>query len=201
MKLFSLLENQKLKLTHLNKIYFPEDGVTKGDVIKYYISMADYILPYLKGRPESLLRNPNGIHEKGFFQKDAAGNVPSYVKSKKIFSESNQKEIDYIICDNTATLAYMNNLGCIEINPWHSTIKALDKPDYLIIDIDPSSKNTFDQVIDAANIVKQVLDKAGANIILQNFRCNRHACLCSHCQKIYIRTGKRFCLHRLHDGQ
>ena len=73
----------KVKATHLNKIYFPEDGITKGDVINYYISMADYILPYLKDRPESLLRNPNGIHDKGFFQKDAGGNVPSYIKSKK----------------------------------------------------------------------------------------------------------------------
>jgi bifunctional non-homologous end joining protein LigD len=152
----------KVKATHLNKIYFPEDGITKGDVINYYISMADCILPYLKDRPESLLRNPNGIHDKGFFQKDAGGNVPSYIKSKKIFSESNQKEVDYIVCNNAATLTYVNNLGCIEINPWHSTIKALDKPDYLIIDIDPSEKNTFEQVIEAANVVKQVLDKAGA---------------------------------------
>ena len=152
----------KVKATHLNKIYFPEDGITKGDVINYYISMADCILPYLKDRPESLLRNPNGIHDKGFFQKDAVGNVPSYIKSKKIFSESNQKEVDYIVCNNAATLTYVNNLGCIEINPWHSTIKALDKPDYLIIDIDPSEKNTFEQVIEAANVVKQVLDKAGA---------------------------------------
>ncbi|HEY5407732.1 MAG TPA: DNA ligase D [Ginsengibacter sp.] len=152
----------KVKTTHLNKIYFPEDGVTKGDVINYYISMSDYILPYLKGRPQSLLRNPNGIHEQGFFHKDAAANVPSYIKSKKLFSESTNKDIDYIICDNQATLTYMNNLGCIEINPWHSTIRYLDKPDYLIIDIDPSKKNTFEQVIEAANVVKQVLDKAGA---------------------------------------
>jgi bifunctional non-homologous end joining protein LigD len=152
----------KVTVTHFNKIYFPEDGVTKGDLINYYIAMSDYILPYLKGRPESLLRNPNGIHDKGFFHKDAAGNVPSFVKNKKVFSESTNKDIDYIICDNQATLTYLNNLGCIEINPWHSTINALNKPDYLIIDIDPSDKNTFEQVIETANVVKQVLDKAGA---------------------------------------
>jgi bifunctional non-homologous end joining protein LigD len=181
----------KVKATHLNKIYFPEDRVTKGDVINYYISMAEYILPYLKGRPESLLRNPNGIHEKGFFQKDAAGNVPSYVKSKKIFSESNQKEIDYIICDNAATLTYMNNLGCIEINPWHSTIKDLDKPDYLIIDIDPSSKNTFDQVIDAANMVKQVLDKAGAASF-----CKTSGASGLH---VYVPTAKKYTYEQVKD--
>lgn len=152
----------KVKATNLNKIYFPEDGITKGDVINYYMSMSNYILPYLKGRPQSLLRNPDGIRNKGFFQKDAGENVPSFVKNKKIFSESNQKEIDYIVCDNEATLTYLNNLGCIEINPWHSTVNALDNPDYAIIDIDPSEKNTFDQVIEAANVVKQILDKAGA---------------------------------------
>ena len=160
-KIFSFGKS-KVKATNLNKIYFPEDGITKGDVINYYISMSNYILPYLKGRPESLLRNPNGIHDKDFFQKDAAENVPSFVKNKKVFSESNQKEIDYIVCDNEATLTYLNNLGCIEINPWHSTVNALDQPDYLIIDIDPSEKNTFGQVLEAANVVKQILDKAGA---------------------------------------
>ena len=69
--------------------------------------MADYILPYLKGRPESLLRNPNGIHSKGFFHKDAGENAPSFVKRQKIFSESINKEIDYIICDNKPTLTYL----------------------------------------------------------------------------------------------
>lgn len=181
----------KIKATHLNKIYFPEDGITKGDVINYYISMASYILPYLKGRPESLLRNPNGIHEQGFFQKDSAGNVPSFVKSKKIFSESNQKEIDYIICDNAATLTYMNNLGCIEINPWHSTINALDKPDYLIIDIDPSQKNTFEQVIETANVVKQVLDKAGAVSF-----CKTSGASGLH---VYVPTEKKYSYEQVKD--
>jgi len=152
----------KVKATNINKIYFPDNGVTKGDVINYYQQMADYIMPYLKGRPQSLLRMPNGINAQGFFHKDAGVDAPSFVKTKKLFSESTNKNINYIICDNKATLAYMNNLGSIEINPWHSTIGALDNPDYLIIDIDPSKENTFKQVIEAANVVKQVLDKAGA---------------------------------------
>lgn len=181
----------KVKATHLSKIYFPEDGITKGDVINYYISMADYLLPYLKGRPESLLRNPNGIHEKGFFQKDAAGNVPSYINNKKLFSESTNKDIDYIICDNEATLTYMNNLGCIEINPWHSTIKSLEKPDYLIIDIDPSEKNTFEQVIEAANVVKQVLDKAGATSF-----CKTSGASGLH---VYVPTEKKYSYEQVKD--
>ena len=152
----------KVKATNINKIYFPDEGITKGDVINYYQQMADYILPYIKGRPQSLLRNPNGIKAKGFFHKDAGGGTPSFVKTKKLFSESTNKDINYIICDNKPTLAYLNNMGSIEINPWHSTIEALDNPDYLMIDIDPSNENTFEQVIEAANVVKEILDRAGA---------------------------------------
>jgi bifunctional non-homologous end joining protein LigD len=181
----------KVEVTHLDKIYFPEDGITKGDVIDYYIAMSDYILPYLQGRPESLLRNPNGIHAKGFFHKDAAGNVPSFIKSKKVFSESTNKYIDYIICDNQATLTYLNNLGCIEINPWHSTTKALDNPDYLIIDIDPSDKNTFEQVIEAANVVKQIFDKAGA----MSF-CKTSGSTGLH---VYVPTGKKYTYEQVKD--
>ncbi|HUS01577.1 MAG TPA: non-homologous end-joining DNA ligase, partial [Chitinophagaceae bacterium] len=112
----------KVKVTNVNKLYFPDEGITKGDVVNYYIEMADYILPYLKGRPQSLLRTPNGIKAKGFFHKDAGDGTPSFVKTKKLFSESTNKDINYIICDNKPTLTYLNNLGSIEINPWHSTI-------------------------------------------------------------------------------
>ncbi len=181
----------KVKVSHINKILFPEDEITKGDIVEYYISMSAYILPYLQGRPQSLLRNPNGIHEKGFFHKDAAAKVPSFVNSKKVFSESNQKNIDYIICDNQATLTYMNNLGCIEINPWNSTIKDLDKPDYLIIDIDPSDKNTFNQVIEAANVVKQVLDKAGA----ESF-CKTSGASGLH---VFVPTAKKYTYEQVKD--
>jgi bifunctional non-homologous end joining protein LigD len=181
----------KVKVTNVNKVYFPEDGVTKGDVVNYYISMADYILPYLKGRPESLLRNPNGIHEKGFFHKDAGENVPSFVKSVKVYSDSNDKEIDYIICDNLATLVYLNNLGCIEINPWHSTVKALENPDYLMIDIDPSEKNTFEQVIEAALMVKEILDKAGAESY-----CKTSGASGLH---VYVPTGKKYTFEQVKD--
>ena len=152
-----------VKITNHDKIFWPDEGITKGMLVDYYQSMSEYILPYLKDRPESLKRNPNGIADKGFFHKDAGEAAPGWVKSFKIYSESADKKIDYIICNNKATLAYLNNLGCIEINPWNSTIKSLDKPDYMIIDIDPSEKNTFEQVIETANAFKKLLDKAGAD--------------------------------------
>ncbi|HEY6159945.1 MAG TPA: non-homologous end-joining DNA ligase, partial [Bacteroidia bacterium] len=114
----------KLRTTNNQKVFWPGEGFTKGDVITYYDRMADVILPYLEGRPESLKRNPNGVKDQGFFQKNAGGEAPSWVKSKKIFSESVERKIDYILCENKATLLYLANLGCIEINPWHSTVEA-----------------------------------------------------------------------------
>ena len=181
----------KVKATNINKIYFPDEGITKGDVINYYLEMADYILPYLKGRPQSLLRTPNGINAKEFFHKDAGEEAPSFVKTKKLFSESTNKDIDYIICDNKPTLTYLNNLGCIEINPWHSTVDALDNPDYLIIDIDPSKENTFEQVIEAANVVKEVLDKAGAPSY-----CKTSGSSGLH---VYVATAKKYTYEQVKD--
>jgi bifunctional non-homologous end joining protein LigD len=157
------VEKHELKFTHLDKIYWPDEGITKGEVIDYYNSVSKYILPYLKDRPQSLKRNPNGITDKGFFHKDAGDAAPDWVESIELYSDSAQKDIDYILCNNKATLLYLNNLGCIEINPWNSRTKNLDRPDYLVMDIDPSDKSTFEEVIDTAQAIKEVLDKAGAS--------------------------------------
>lgn len=156
------LKGHELKLTNQQKIYWPDQGYTKGDLIAYYEKMHKYILPYLKDRPESLNRTPNGIAAKGFFQKDAGGQAPEWVHSEKLYSESVHKDIDYIICNDKLTLLYLNNLGCVEINPWNSRLGSLEYPDYMVIDLDPSDKNTFEEVIDAALATKEVLDKAGA---------------------------------------
>jgi bifunctional non-homologous end joining protein LigD len=174
----------KVQASNFNKLYWPKEGITKGMVIEYYQAMAKYILPYLKGRPESLKRNPGGIMDKGFFHKDAGEDAPSWVDTIKIYSEFSDKEIEYIICNNEATLAYLNNLGCIEINPWSSMAKSLDKPDYMIIDIDPSSKNTFAQVIETAIVFKGLLDKAGATAY-----CKTSGATGLH---IYVPMAKRY---------
>ncbi|MGZ6255376.1 MAG: non-homologous end-joining DNA ligase, partial [Bacteroidia bacterium] len=181
----------KVKTTNLNKVFWPKENITKGDVINYYQSIAKYILPYLKDRPESLKRNPNGIKDTGFFHKDAGVDAPEWTKTKSIFSESTNKNVDYILCNNAATLAYLNNLGCIELNPWHSTVQDLDKPDYLIIDIDPSDKNTFGQVIEAANVVQSVLKKAGAESY-----CKTSGATGMH---IYVPTQKKYTYDQLKD--
>lgn len=174
----------ELKTTNRAKIFFPEEGITKGDVIDYYEQMADLIIPYLKDRPESLFRTPNGIHQKGFFHKDAGDEAPAWVKHIPLYSDSVKKDVDYILCNDKATLLYLANLGCIEINPWHSRVKSLDNPDFMIIDIDPSDNNTFDQVVEAANVVKGILDKAGALSI-----CKTSGASGLH---IYVPLGKKY---------
>lgn len=151
----------KVPVTNRHKIFWPEEGFTKGDVLDYYNKMADLILPHLKGRPLSLKRNPNGIRDEGFYHKDAGENAPGFVDVFKVESESSNKTIDYIVCNNKATLLYLANLGCIEMNPWNSTTKYPDKPTWIVIDIDPSKKNKFTEVVDVALVTKTILDKAG----------------------------------------
>ncbi|PZF74546.1 DNA ligase D [Taibaiella soli] len=152
---------KKVNFTNTDKIFWPDEGYTKGDVIDYYNRMYKYILPYLKNRPESLKRNPNGINGQFFYHKDAGEHAPDWVETFKVHSESNDKDIDYIVCNDKPTLLYLANLGCIEMNPWNSRTTKPDNPDYCILDLDPSDNNTFDQVVQTALAVKEVLDRAG----------------------------------------
>ncbi len=157
------VNNHTLSLTNLNKIYWPKEKYTKGDLINYYEKISPYILPYLKGRPLSLKRNPNGILDDGFFQKDFGAQAPHWIPKAEVESGPDKKIIEYIMCENKAALMYIANLGCIEINPWNSLYKKMDFPTYMIIDIDPSDKNSFEQVIETALAAKDVLDEAGAD--------------------------------------
>jgi bifunctional non-homologous end joining protein LigD len=149
-----------LHLTNQNKVYFPDDGITKGDIIEYYNQIADIILPYLKDRPQSMNRFPNGINGPSFYQKDVdVDKVPSWLKTAAVYSESNDADIDYLICNHRATLLYMANLGCIEINPWNSTLKNSENPDWVVMDIDPDKKEDFPGVIRTALTVKDIMDE------------------------------------------
>ncbi len=147
-----------LKMTHLNKIFWKEEGITKGQLVNYYREMADWIVPYLKDKPISMRRQPNGIGDPGFFQKDTSeAHLPDFIKTEPLHSESNDKDIHYIIGDNEATLLYMVNLGCIEINPWLSSYKTPENPDYVVIDLDPHDV-PFSQAVDAALKTKEIFD-------------------------------------------
>ena len=146
-----------LKFTHLSKVYWPEDGVTKRDMFNYYYQVAEYILPYLKDRPMSLNRFPNGIHGPSFYQKDISGKAPDWITKTFPYTTSEGEHKEYLVGSDEAVLLWMASLGCIEMNPWFSRIQSPDNPDYCVIDLDPD-KNTFDQVIAAAQEVRKVLD-------------------------------------------
>jgi bifunctional non-homologous end joining protein LigD len=150
---------KKVKVTNLNKIYWPKENITKGELIGYYQRIAPYILPYLKDRPLSLNRHPNGIEGQSFYQKDMdVEQIPSWTKTAQIYSKSNDANIDYLICNDEATLIYMVNLGCIEINPWHSRYQKEDQPDYLMMDLDPGDIG-FKHVVDTALAIKDICDE------------------------------------------
>jgi bifunctional non-homologous end joining protein LigD len=129
-------------------------------MLDYYYQVAPYILPYLKNRPQSLNRFPNGINGKSFYQKDVTGKVPDWIEKFPYTSEGKQK--NFMLCNNDATLLYMASLGCIEFNPWSNTIQKPDNPDWCIIDLDPD-RNSFDQVVETALVTKQILDAAGVD--------------------------------------
>ncbi|MBW7674190.1 DNA ligase D [Chryseobacterium chendengshani] len=154
------ISQHELKFTNLNKVFWPDDKITKRDLINYYYQVAPYILPYLKGRPQSMNRFPNGIAEEGFYFKDITGKAPDWIERYRYMSDTDKKEKQYLVGSDEATLLYMANLACIEMNPWNSTIKNPDYPTYCIIDLDPD-KNTFDQVIETALVTKQLLDDMG----------------------------------------
>jgi bifunctional non-homologous end joining protein LigD len=126
-------------------------------MINYYYQVAPYMLPYMKNRPQTLNRHPHGINGKSFYQKDVKGKAPSWIETFPYFSHREQQHKEFLVCNNEASLLYIASLGCIEMNPWSSTTKGPDNPDWCIIDLDPD-KNSFGQVIQAARVTKEVLD-------------------------------------------
>ena len=156
-----VIEGNRLELTNLDKVFWPEEGYTKGDLIEYYRTVAHCMLPHLLDRPESLYRTPHGITGEGFFQKEAGELPPPWIQTKEIFSKHVDKTIKFFLCQDEATLVFMANLGCIEINPWLSRIQSLNNPDYFVIDLDPEDI-PFEKVIEAALAVREVLDRAEA---------------------------------------
>jgi len=157
-----MLDGHELKLTSLDKWYWKKEKITKGETLNYYFKIAPYILPYLLNRPHSLNRHPNGIEAPNFYQKNVQGKVPDWIETYQDFSESTNENVQYLVCDGEASLLYMANLGCIEINPWHARVPQVLAPDWCLIDLDPDTKNTYDQVVETALVIKTILDSIGA---------------------------------------
>jgi bifunctional non-homologous end joining protein LigD len=148
----------RAELTHLEKVFWPGEGITKGDLVAYYWQVSEWILPYLKARPQALNRHPDGITGGSFFQKNLAQTPPDWVKTIDLPTESKRKTIRYLVCENRDTLLYEANLGSIEINVWSSSIPHVDSPDYIVLDFDPL-ETSFPSVVEAVLATKVLLDE------------------------------------------
>lgn len=154
------IDGAELKFSNLSKLYWPDDNVTKRDMLNYYYQVAPYILPYLKDRPQSLNRYPNGIKGHSFYHKDLTVQAPDWMKLFPYHTSDGQDK-NFMVPEDEKALLYMANLGAIEMNPWNSTVQKPDHPDWCLIDLDPTEKNSFEQVIETALATKSVLDELG----------------------------------------
>jgi bifunctional non-homologous end joining protein LigD len=158
-----LKELTKVNLKNLDKIFYPEIKVTKGQVVEYYIRMAPKMLPIIADRPLVLTRYPDGVDKDkvSFYEKNAPEGTPDWVKTKTIYSETSQRDIDYIICNDLDTLIWLANLAAIEIHMPFSKVNALDKPDFLFFDVDPEPPATLSDAAEVALLLKDKLDALG----------------------------------------
>jgi bifunctional non-homologous end joining protein LigD len=154
-----------LKLSNLDKVFFPEDGVTKGDLLDYYRAVAPALVPHLRDRPFTMKRFPDGIEGGHFFQKDAPSHMPSWIPTKSFPATSRdgktRRMIDYPLVNDELALLWMVNMGCIDLNTWYSRVDRPDRPDYVLFDLDPASDSSFAGAVQVALLVKDVLDALG----------------------------------------
>ena len=145
-------------VTNRDKVFFPEQGLTKGDLIDYYGNVAPWMLRYLVDRPLVLTRFPDGIHGKSFYQRDAPAFVPDWLTRKTLWSESAEREVNYFVVQNAESLQYLANMGAIQIHAWHSRITDLEHPDWCVLDLDPKDA-PFAHVVDIARLIQELLDE------------------------------------------
>ncbi|MFL6233363.1 MAG: DNA ligase D [Thermoanaerobaculia bacterium] len=154
----SVRQGAAVKLTNLDKVFWPAEGYTKGDLIEYYRAIAPWMLPLLRDRPLILDRYPNGITGKSFFQKNAPEKAPAQLRTLKLRSE--EREIDYILCDEAEGLLYLVNLGAIPFHVWSSRVESIDRPDWCILDLDPKTA-PFAHVIRIALAIRELCEEIG----------------------------------------
>lgn len=154
------VNGKELKFSNVQKLYWEKEKITKGDLINYYHQVASLMLPYLIGRPHSLNRHPDGWNGKSFYQKDVTGKTPDWMPTFPYRSAEENVDKEFLVVKDEASLLFMINLGCIEINPWSSTIKKPDHPTWCILDLDPDN-NRFDTVIQVARLAFDILQEAG----------------------------------------
>ncbi len=156
----AVVDGKEVRLTNLEKVYFPESGITKGDLLQYYAEIAPALLPHLQDRAMVMKRYPNGIEGDFFFMKRAPSPRPEWIEVCTI-SHGSGNIIDFPIVQDTAALLWVVNLGCIDLNPWYARCEDYNRPDFLHFDLDPVPGATFERVRETALLVKQALDSLG----------------------------------------
>jgi bifunctional non-homologous end joining protein LigD len=153
------VDSHDVPVSNPDKLFFPERGLTKGDLVRYYLDVADCALPHLRRRPFHMVRYPNGV-ESDFFHQKRVPSHPEYVGEQFVRFPSGHTTV-FAIIDNTAALAWVINLGCIELHTWHSRVPEIEKPDYLLIDLDPSKDGQWPYVREIALVVRDVMEELG----------------------------------------
>ena len=161
------LDGKSVRLTHLDKVYFPGPGYTKRHILAHYYRVAEFILPFLRERPLVLHRFPNGIDAPSFYQKDCGDGVPDWMDLHVIPSEGRNRDTRYFVANDLAALLYLTNLGSIEHHPWPSRIDALENPDYVFFDLDPTPETPYSTVVKVAREILKALDEIGLNAFLK----------------------------------
>ena len=151
----------RVHLTNLDKILYPATNVTKLEVITYYVRMAPRILPFVAGRPLTMHRFPEGVGGEEFYEKDAPQGTPGYVEIFTRYSETADRDVHFVLCNNLDTLIWLANLASLEVHVTLSTTGAYESPDLLLFDIDPEPPLTFDDVIDVSHVVREHLENYG----------------------------------------
>ncbi len=156
------VDGRELRLSNLNKVFWPDEGYTKGDLIAYYFNVAHLMLPHLSGRPLTMKRMPDGIDGPFFYEKSAPSHVPDWIGRCKVLSDDAKTGvIDYMTIEDAAGLLFIANLGCIEFHPLHSRCEDVEHPDYCFFDLDPFPPYTYEDVLTVARHIKALLDQLG----------------------------------------
>ena len=150
-----------VQVTNLDKIYFPEPGLTKGDLVRYYLEVADCVLPHIRSRPMQMLRYPDGVDGFFFYQKRVPDPHPDWLETVHIVFPGSGRTADFPVVTDPASIAWIVNLGCIDLHTWHCRVDDVERPDYMLIDLDPSEGNPWSSVREIALVVKKVMDELG----------------------------------------
>jgi len=153
--------DRPVRLSNPDKVFFPDDGYTKGDLVQYYAAIAPVLLPHLAGRALSMSRYPDGIDGNTFYEKQRPVHAPEWIVTAPIHSTQRGEPIDFVTASDRESLVWLANMGCIEMHPWLSRVERHDLPDFAVFDLDPQSGATWSQVVHVARLVNVLLERLG----------------------------------------